>query len=230
MTIEETMEALRCCIVIDCPSCPLFGAEEACKGTLVREARDTIKRLREENSALKTELRVNLGNPYWMNICKMNARQEAKGMEKYGEPLEENTTLTTTQRIEHAQEEAIDLLKYLEHLKKVVDSDGITANDYQRAAMRTAGDDTENYLLNGVMGLCGESGEVIDLVKKHLFQGHELDKKQLALECGDCAWYLALIASATDMPFGEVLQMNIDKLKERYPTGFSKDRSINRKE
>lgn len=228
-TIEETMEALRCCIVIDCPSCPLFGAEEACKGTLVREARDTIKRLREENSALKTELRVNLGNPYWVNICKMNARQESKGMEKYGEPLEENTTLTTVQRIEHLQEELIDGLKYCEHLKATC-NDGITANDYQRAAMRTAGDDTENYLLNGVMGLCGESGEVIDLVKKHLFQGHELDKKQLALECGDCAWYLALIASATDMPLGEVLQMNIDKLKGRYPTGFSKDRSINRKE
>ena len=55
----------------------------------------------------------NLGNNescYWDNICALNARQEAKGLEKYGEPLEENTTLTTTQRIEHAQEEAIDLL------------------------------------------------------------------------------------------------------------------------
>lgn len=169
------------------------------------------------------------GGQYWRNICEINARQEKKGVEKYGETLEDNTTLTTVQRIEHAQEEAIDLLKYLEHLKQVAE-DGITANDYQRAAMRTAGDDTENYLLNGVMGLCGEAGEVIDIVKKHLFQGHELDKKQLALECGDCAWYLALIASATDMPFGEVLQMNIDKLKERFPDGFSKERSINRKE
>ena len=229
MTIEETMEALRCCIVINCPSCPLFGAEEACKGTLVREARDTIKRLREENSALKAELRVNLGNPYLVNICKMNARQESKGMEKYGEPLEENTTLTTTQRIEHAQEEAIDLLKYLEHLKQVAD-DGITANDYQRAAMRTAGDDAENYLLNGVMGLCGESGEVIDLVKKHLFQGHELDKMKVAEETSDCLWYCALIATAIGMRLGDIMQLNIDKLKQRYPEGFSKDRSINRKE
>ena len=246
------LHALECCIAENCKACPLLRNEEGCQGILIKEAYELIDeqqkafalyggdegisevfeerdRLADENRAIKTELRVNLGNPYWMNICKMNARQEAKGMEKYGEPLEENTTLTTTQRIEHLQEELIDALKYCEHLK-VVSNDGITANDYQRAAMRTAGDDTENYLLNGVMGLCGESGEVIDLVKKHLFQGHELDKKQLALECGDCAWYLALIASATDMPFGEVLQMNIDKLKERYPTGFSKDRSINRKE
>lgn len=230
MTIEETMEALRCCIVINCPSCPLFGAEEACKGTLVREARDTIKRLREENSALKTELRVNLGNPYWMNICKMNARQESKGMEKYGEPLEENTTLTTTQRIEHAQEEAIDLLKYLEHLKQVIDADGITANDYQRACLRTATSDKSEWLENAIYGIIGEAGEIVDLVKKHKWQGHELDKEALILECGDCAWYLSLLMSAVDCTLGEMYEKNIEKLKRRYPEGFSKDRSINRKE
>jgi NTP pyrophosphatase (non-canonical NTP hydrolase) len=227
-TIEEVLTALDICAnpsYICDDGCPY--SKEKCEASA--DAAEVIRQFADENRAMKAELKVNFGNKYWMNICRMNARQESKGMEKYGEPLEENTTLTTTQRIEHLQEELIDALKYCEHLK-VVSNDGITANDYQRAAMRTAGDDTENYLLNGVMGLCGESGEVIDLVKKHLFQGHELDKKQLALECGDCAWYLALIASATDMPFGEVLQMNIDKLKERYPTGFSKDRSINRKE
>lgn len=229
MTIEETMEALRCCIVIDCSSCPLFGAEEACKGTLVREARDTIKRLREENSALKTELKVNLGNPYWVNICKMNARQESKGMEKYGEPLEENTTLTTTQRIEHAQEEAIDLLKYLEHLKQVAD-DGITANDYQRACLRTAASDKSEWLENAIYGIIGEAGEIVDLVKKHKWQGHELDREALILESGDCAWYLSLLMSAVDCTLGEMYEKNIEKLKQRYPAGFSKDRSINRKE
>lgn len=166
---------------------------------------------------------------YWENICEINRRQEEKGRKKYGVPLEENTTLTRRQRIEHLEEELIDGLKYCEHLK-AIDDDGITANDYQRAAMRTAGDDPSKYLLNGVMGLCGEAGEVIDLVKKHLHQGHELDKKKLAIECGDCAWYLALIASAIDMPFGEILKMNIEKLEKRYPEGFSKERSIRREE
>lgn len=164
---------------------------------------------------------------YWENICEINKRQEEKGRNKYGVPLEENTTLTKRQRIEHLEEELIDGLKYCEHLKELAE-DGITANDYQRAAMRTAGDDPSKYLLNGVMGLCGEAGEVIDMVKKHLHQGHKLDREKLALECGDCAWYLALIASAVDMPLGDVLQMNIDKLKARYPDGFSKERSINR--
>lgn len=166
---------------------------------------------------------------YWENICEINRRQEEKGRKKYGVPLEENTTLTRRQRIEHLEEELIDGLKYCEHLK-AIDDDGITANDYQRAAMRTAGDDPSKYLLNGVMGLCGEAGEVIDLVKKHLHQGHELDKKKLAIECGDCAWYLALIASAIDMPFGEILKMNIEKLEKRYPEGFSKERSVRREE
>lgn len=202
----------------------MYGGEEGIKA--VYEERD---RLADENRAMKAELKVNLGNQYWMNICKMNARQEAKGLDKYGEPLEENTTLTTVQRIEHLQEELIDALKYCEHLK-AVSNDGITANDYQRAAMRTAGDDTENYLLNGVMGLCGESGEVIDLVKKHLYQGHELDKTKVAEETSDCLWYCALIATAIDMNLGDIMQLNIDKLKRRYPAGFDKARSVNRKE
>ncbi len=45
--------------------------------------------------------------------------------------------------------------------------------------------------MNGVMGLCGESGEVIDILKKHLSQGHELNKEKMAEELGDVAWYLA---------------------------------------
>lgn len=166
---------------------------------------------------------------YWENICKLNARQEIKGKNKYGVPLEENTTLTRKQRIEHLEEELIDGLKYCEHLK-AIDDDGITANDYQRAAMRTAGDDKDSYLLNGVMGLCGEAGEVIDLVKKHLHQGHDLDKEALILECGDCAWYLALIMSAIDYKMGDMLVKNIRKLEERYPAGFDKARSIHREE
>lgn len=203
----------------------MYGGEEGIKA--VYEERD---RLADENRAMKAELKVNLGNQYWMNICKMNARQEAKGLEKYGEPLEENTTLTTVQRIEHAQEEAIDLLKYLEHLKKVIDSDGITANDYQRACLRTATSDKSEWLENAIYGIIGEAGEIVDLVKKYKWQGHELDKREVALELGDLFWYGSLLASAIDYELGTVMQMNEEKLKERFPDGFSKERSINRKE
>ena len=250
VTNFEVSHALECCIAENCPACPLFENDEGCKGVLMKEAYELIDeqrkafdlygggegisevfeardRLADENRALKTELRVNLGNPYWVNICKMNARQESKGMEKYGEPLEENTTLTTTQRIEHLQEELIDALKYCEHLK-VVSNDGITANDYQRACLRTAISDKSEWLENAIYGIIGEAGEIVDLVKKHKWQGHELDREALILEGGDCAWYLSLLMSAVDCTLGEMYEKNIEKLKRRYPEGFSKERSVNR--
>ena len=80
------------------------------------------------------------------------------------------------------------------------------------------------------MGLCGESGEAIDLVKKHLAQGHELDKARLAKELGDIAWYLAEMATVLDIELEEVFVRNIEKLKKRYPEGFDKEKSLNRVE
>ena len=103
----------------------------------------------------------------------------------------------------------------------------MNANEYQQLAMRTLNPELsrKDVLINSVMGLCGESGEAIDIVKKWLAQGHELDKAKLAKELGDIAWYLAEAATALDMPLGDILQGNIDKLKARYPDGFEADRS-----
>ena len=108
----------------------------------------------------------------------------------------------------------------------------MTINEYQRLALTTANPNLseKDMLLNGVMGLCGEAGEVIDLVKKHLAQGHALDKEHLAKELGDVAWYLALTASAIGYSLEDVFQMNIDKLKKRYPEGFAAQKSIARSE
>lgn len=85
-----------------------------------------------------------------------------------------------------------------------------------------------DVLINSVMGLCGESGEAIDIVKKWMAQGHELDKAHLAKELGDIAWYLAEAATALDLQLEEILQANIEKLRKRYPEGFQADRSQNR--
>ena len=108
----------------------------------------------------------------------------------------------------------------------------MTINEYQKLAMTTLNPELskKDVLINGVMGLCGESGEAIDIVKKHLAQGHELDKDKLAKELGDIAWYLAETAYALDIPLEDILQANIDKLKKRYPEGFSSERSVNREE
>ncbi|MBQ9263967.1 MAG: nucleoside triphosphate pyrophosphohydrolase family protein [Clostridia bacterium] len=102
------------------------------------------------------------------------------------------------------------------------------ANEYQRLAMITLNPalSEKDVLINGVMGLCGEAGEAIDLVKKHLAQGHPLDKERQAKELGDVAWYLAETAQAIGYPLDDILRMNIDKLKARYPEGFSTERSL----
>ena len=103
-------------------------------------------------------------------------------------------------------------------------------NEYQRLAMTTLNPalDKKDVLINSVMGLCGESGEAIDIVKKWLAQGHELDKAHLAKELGDVAWYLAEAATALDIPLEDILRANLDKLKARYPEGFSVQCSMER--
>lgn len=109
----------------------------------------------------------------------------------------------------------------------------MTINDYQQAALRTANTEKlsdKELLTNGVLGLSGEFGECADLVKKHLFQGHELDSEKLAKELGDVAWYLAVASYAIGYSLEAVLQMNVDKLRKRYPDGFSAERSIHREE
>ncbi len=103
-------------------------------------------------------------------------------------------------------------------------------NDYQKKAMTTLNKDIkkDDVLINSAMGLCGESGEVFDLIKKHLFQGHELNKDDLIKELGDVAWYLAEAAYALDVSLDEICLKNIEKLKKRFPKGFESDKSINR--
>ena len=103
----------------------------------------------------------------------------------------------------------------------------MTPNEYQVEALRTASGMNRVFPmeLNGVMGLAGESGECVDLMKKHLFQGHILDKEHLAKELGDVAWYLAVTAHAIGYDLETILQMNVDKLRKRYPDGFDAGRS-----
>ena len=103
-------------------------------------------------------------------------------------------------------------------------------NAYQKEAMTLLNPalTEKDVLMNALMGLCGESGEAIDLMKKHLYQGHELDREKLIKELGDVAWYLAETAWALDIPLEDILRGNLDKLKKRYPQGFDAEKSMNR--
>lgn len=104
----------------------------------------------------------------------------------------------------------------------------MNVNEYQALAMTTLNPELsrKEVLINSVMGLCGESGEAIDIVKKWMAQGHELDKQHLAKELGDIAWYLAEAATALEIPLEDIFQSNIDKLKKRYPEGFEVKESL----
>lgn len=125
----------------------------------------------------------------------------------------------------------------------------MTINEYQQLALRTdplntlystfEGDLSDFYerfglnrihLLEGLMGLSGESGEAVDLLKKFLFQGHPFDREHMAKELGDIAWYLAISADALGYDLETIFQMNIDKLRARYPEGFEVEKSLHRKE
>lgn len=83
-------------------------------------------------------------------------------------------------------------------------------------------------LVNGCMGLSGESGELLDHVKKAVFQGHELEQSELVEELGDVLWYLSAVAVALGVPLHEVAEGNLRKLDGRYGDGFSEEKSRNR--
>lgn len=102
--------------------------------------------------------------------------------------------------------------------------------EYQALAQRTSNQELSKgkHLLNGALGLCGESGEVADLLKKAYMQGHKIDRSMIAEEIGDVLWYCAELAEWLGIPLSDIAEQNIAKLKLRYPKGFSAARSINR--
>lgn len=107
----------------------------------------------------------------------------------------------------------------------------IDFNEYQNKCKRTWRHDgsDRHQLMNCALGL-GESGEVQNLVKKHVFQGHNLDTWQIIDELGDILFYVAMTAEVLGVPLNEIAGRNVDKLAKRYPNGFEEERSKNRQE
>jgi NTP pyrophosphatase (non-canonical NTP hydrolase) len=108
-------------------------------------------------------------------------------------------------------------------------------DEYQDLALRTASasslKDTGSMLNTAALGLAGESGEIADHVKKVMFHGHPLDdatRDKIAKEIGDILWYCAMGAKGIGITLGEIATMNVEKLKKRYPEGFSTENSLNR--
>ena len=106
----------------------------------------------------------------------------------------------------------------------------MTGQEYQQLAKRTMqlDKDSDEMIVNALLGLSGEVGEVNDYFKKHMFQGHVLFVDEVIEELGDVMWYIALMCEALCINMDDVMEKNIKKLKKRYPDGFSVERSVNR--
>lgn len=78
------------------------------------------------------------------------------------------------------------------------------------------------------LGLAGEAGEAADIIKKHVGHGHPLAQQDLFEELGDVMWYIAAIAESIHVTLDSIADFNIEKLRKRYPEGFSQEASINR--
>lgn len=108
-------------------------------------------------------------------------------------------------------------------------SEAMTIEQYQQAAARTATGKCCD-LANAGLGLTGEAGEVADIIKKHLYQGHGLPQDKIVEELGDLMWYVALTASLIGVDLKAVMQANIEKLWRRYPNGFRPEDSVHRED
>ncbi len=83
-------------------------------------------------------------------------------------------------------------------------------------------------LLHGMMGICTECGEIMDLAKKHSVYGRELDINKLVDECGDLLFYLTMCIIECGSNYDEVIDKNMAKLSERYQNGYSHEAANNR--
>lgn len=136
---------------------------------------------------------------------------------------------------------------------EIMTGNGITGVEYQAQAMRTNDGNSSlrlwnfseksdmattepigliypEQLLNACLGLSGEVGEFNDEVKKMIFHEHEYNEDKLVKELGDICWYLALACDSLSISLSDVMALNIEKLRKRYPEGFSAEASKNRKD
>lgn len=113
-----------------------------------------------------------------------------------------------------------------EYVKKVKSVD----TNYPAVNERLKDNTHLQALVHGSLGMSGETGEVVDLIKKHLIFNKPLDQDKLKKELGDVLWYMSVIIDAIGSSYEEIMQMNSDKLDARYPNGFSEQAALERKD
>lgn len=112
--------------------------------------------------------------------------------------------------------------------KEYVQNALVTESDNFEAISGRMGTPENIRLLHAAIGLCTESGEIQDQLKKAIFYGKPLDKVNLAEELGDVFWYMAIMSDALNVSFAEIMEKNIAKLKARYGAKFTENAALNR--
>jgi NTP pyrophosphatase (non-canonical NTP hydrolase) len=111
----------------------------------------------------------------------------------------------------------------------------MTAIEYQIAASRTLIDkplrpltDYEHMIVWNAIGVAGEAGELCERIKHGIFHNHGLSRKDVSEEIGDLIWYIAALCSRMNLNLADIMDNNIEKLKKRYPSGYTEDHSKER--
>jgi NTP pyrophosphatase (non-canonical NTP hydrolase) len=211
----------------------------------IKALNDSIDQLRDECSKQKEENRCSCINAseaalkdaeakiQSANDRAANAKKEAKEAKERAE--------SASERIRYLERKLRDVESLNDSLMKELarrqgcqaDIREHDADIYQLDVLKYA-PDYQHYMPNvlyAAIGICGEAGEVSELVKKYAYHGHAMDTEHLARELGDVLWYVSYMAHLFGYSLGEIMAMNQEKLAKRYPDGkFDEERSRNRKE
>lgn len=191
------------------------------------------KALADESNASEAALKDADAKIQYANDRAANAKKEAKEAKERAE--------SASERIRYLERKLRDVESLNDSLMKELARRQVgqaeirehDADIYQLDVLKYA-PDYQHYKLNvlyAAIGMCGEAGEVSELVKKYEYHGHAIDTEHLARELGDVLWYVSYMANLFGYPLGKIMEMNQEKLAKRYPDGkFDADRSRNREE
>ena len=210
--------------------------EKKQQAAYILELREEIERIRRAANSIdpsQTALKDAEAKIQSANDRASNAKKEAKEAKERAE--------SASERIRYLDRKLRDVESLNDSLmKELARRQGCQAeirehdaDIYQLDVLKYA-PDYQHYMPNvlyAAIGMCGEAGEVSELIKKYAYHGHTIDTEHLARELGDVLWYVSYMANLFGYSLGEIMEMNQEKLAKRYPDGkFDEERSKNRKE
>ena len=210
--------------------------EKKQQAAYILELREELERIRRAANSIdpsQTALKDAEAKIQSANDRAANAKKEAKEAKERAE--------SASERVRYLERKLRDVESLNDSLMKELarrqgcqtETQEHDADIYQLDVLKYA-PDYQHYMPNvlyAAIGICGEAGEVSELVKKYAYHGHTIDNDHLARELGDVLWYVSYMAHLFGYPLGKIMAMNQEKLAKRYPDGkFDAERSRNRKE